>query len=226
MADQARPGGDQLALAGRIALELRLHQLDGAVGQGDLVLVGREGAVLRPLRHPPADADLAQPVDRGVQVADGAGLDEAGHPVPEQLGGGELGGQPLVGLVLGLVERDQPLEDVGVPTAVVGHQAAGQRFAGDVDVAVDETRRDQEAPSVDDLARPHGRSDVIGLADGHDDAVAERKGAVAQDAPLLVDRQDQRVLDQHVDRRRLVGRVHHDHGLSSKPPVDLVRIAR
>ncbi len=208
MADQRRPGRDQGVVVGREALHLPVKHLDGLIGHGGLIQRGIVGPVARPLADPAADAHLAEAVGDRLEVMDGARLHEAGDAVAQHLQRGHLRRQSLLLLGLVAVERDQPVEHIVVPAGVVGHEASGQGLAGDVDVAVHEARRGDEARAVDGLPADVPGLDVGGLADRHDTVLVDGHRAMGDDPPLGVHGQDGGVADQDVDGRRGPGLAH------------------
>ena len=81
---------------------------------------------------------------------------------------------------------------------VVGHAAAGQRVAGRVLVGVDEAGRDDAAGGVELGGAGVGGADLGGRADGDDAPAADGDGAVEDDPPLGVDRQQVAAGDEQV----------------------------
>ena len=149
-----------------------------------------------PASDPGADADLDQPVDHLVEEPDRAGLEEAGGARLQHLDGRELRREPFLGGGVDRVEPAQPDEHVLLERRVVGDVAAGQRFAGDVDVAVDHAGGDHEVIATDDRGQRVAVGEVGCLADIDDSVVLHHDGPVADDVASGVHRDDLLAGDQ------------------------------
>ena len=151
------------------------------------------------MADPGPDADLDQPVDHLVEEADGARLEERRRARAQHLDRRELPGDPLLLGVEHRVQRAQPLEHVLDERRVVGDVPPRQRFAGDVDVGVDQPGRDDEPVTADAPRRFVPGLELGGLADRHDLVAPHGDGAVADDVAIRVHRHHVPTGDEQID---------------------------
>ncbi len=205
MPDEDRPGADA-AVGDRLEVgELTLQVGDRLVGRLP-VDVGLGRQIPHPASDSAADPDLDQAVDHLVEEADRARLEKAGRARFQHLDRCELRRQSFLGGRVDRVEPAQPDEHVLLERRVVGDVAAGQGFAGDVDVAVHHSRRDDEVIATDDSGLGVARHEVGRLAD-LDDAIALHEHCpVANDVARGVHRHHLRAGDQRLSP--LVGVTH------------------
>lgn len=127
-------------------------------------------------------------------MTDRAGFEKASGARAQHLHCGQLRGQALV---LGAVRQEaryHPAPELLLETDFdgVGNVTSGQRISGDVNVGIDETRRDDEAAAVDEQRRIEAGHDLACRSDRGDPIGAQRDRAIGDDAVLGIEGYDDR----------------------------------
>ena len=219
MSNQDRPGRQPGGPVVGIPRDFGLKDGDGRRGDLGRVLLAARPSLDR-LADPAADSRCGQRLHHRVQVAHGAGLDEAGRAVADHGQHRALGGDRFVLGRLGAEDRDHPAHELVRPAVLrrAAGEAACQRVARDVDVRVDEAGRHDETTPIQGAPGAHRARQRFSLADGDDPVSADRQSAVGDDLPAAVEGEDRgagdeevgldRPIDRAVLRRHATGLVH------------------